>query len=124
MKNIIFILILMAANFAHAENFQISGEMYNFSESKGFFHYGCEKNCTAITKVMELKKIDIKKLRSKEKFYGSVGSDVCRLVFKSKSIIGIASNKDQRAFCVFPDNSMIELNSLSKYLVDNHIVTE
>ena len=124
MKILLILSLLSLSSFVNAESFKISGEYYNFKEDKGFLTYGCDQNCIAVKKVMELKNVNLKKLRVDEKFSGSVGSDICRLSLKSNSLIGLASNKDQRAFCVFPDNSMIELNSLGKYLIEKHIVTE
>ena len=43
---------------------------------------------------------------------------------KAESILGVAENQDGRAFCVFKDGSLIEINSLSSYLTEKKIVTE
>ena len=40
MKKILMIILVVFSNLALAENFQISGDMYSFSDEKGFFHYG------------------------------------------------------------------------------------
>jgi hypothetical protein len=109
---------------ASAETFKIGGELIVFENKDGLLLKGCEKECLALKKVAEFQKINLKKIRAKETFYASIGSDVCRLVYKSGSLIGINKEKDQRAFCVFKDNSLIEINSLSKYLVDKKIVIE
>ena len=122
MKVILMFLIL--TNISFAESFKISGESVRFENKDGLIIKGCEKECLALKKIGEFKKINLKQVRIHEKFEGSIGSDVCRLVYKSRSIIGIADNLDQRAFCVFPDNSLIEINSLSQFLKDKKIVNE
>ena len=122
MKFVLFFLIF--SNFVKAETFKISGESIFFENKNGLIVKGCEKECLALKTVAEFKNINLKKARIHEKFEGSIGSDVCRLVYKSHSIIGIAENLDQRAFCVFIDNSLIEINSLSQYLKDKNIVKE
>ena len=120
----IIFMFLIFFSFANAETYKISGELLSFENRDGLLIKGCEKKCLALTKVAEFKKINLKLARSNEKFEGSIGSDVCRLVYKTSSVIGVATNKDQRAFCVFSDNSLIEINSLSKYLTDKKMVSE
>ena len=114
----------MLTSAALAETYKISGDLVAFENKNGLLVKGCQKKCVALEKVAAFKKINLKKIRTKEKFYGSVGSDVCRLVYKAPSVIGIEQNRDQRAFCVFSDNSMIEINSLTEYLSDKKIVKE
>ena len=105
-----------------ADTFKISGELISFENKDGLLTKGCEASCVALVKVSEFKKINLKKIRAKEVFRGSIGSDVCRLVYKGESTIGVTETKDQRAFCVFLDQSMIETNSLSQYLTEKNIV--
>lgn len=38
--------------------------------------------------------------------------------------LGVAENQDGRAFCVFKDGSLVEINSLSAYLLEKKIVSE
>lgn len=120
MKTLIICLMLSTQTFA--ETFKIAGELASFENKDGLLIKGCEKNCLALKTVGEFKKIDLKKARAQETFHGSVGSDVCRLVYKAESVIGVNESKDQRAFCVFKDSSLIEINSLSQYLTDKKIV--
>ncbi len=109
---------------ALADTYKIGGELYIFKSSDGLLLKGCEKDCLALQTINKFKKINLKKERAKETFVSSVGSDVCRLVYKANSVIGVNQDKDQRAFCVFKDNSLIEINSLSSYLTEKKIVTE
>lgn len=118
------ILGLLFSTMASAEHFKINGELVEFQSKDGLLVRGCEKDCLALKTVKKHKKIDLKKIRAKESLVGSIGSDVCRLVYKTNSVIGTLENLDQRAFCVFKDNSLIEINSLSDYLVQKKIVAD
>ena len=118
------LLTLLISFGAKAEIFKINGELLDFKSQDGLLVRNCEKHCLALKSVSAHKKIDLKKIRKKQTYLGSVGSDVCRLVYEGGSVIGIAENRDQRAFCVFKDNSLIELNSLSAYLKEKKIITD
>ena len=83
----------------------------------------CENQWLALKKIDQFKSIDLKKNRTHKQFIGSIGSDVCQFIYKASSILGIASNSDQRAFCLFQDGSMVEINSLSLYLEKKKIVS-
>ena len=109
---------------ATAETFKIGGQLIEFQSKDGLLLKGCETQCLALKTVGKFKKINLQAIRAKEPFVGPVGSDVCRLVYKVNSIIGINENKDQRAFCVFKDNSLIEINSLGLYLLEKKMVKE
>lgn len=122
MKYLILAVFITTGVFA-VETFKIGGELVNFKNKDGLLVKGCESNCQALAVVNKFKKIDLKKLRGQEQYKGSIGSDVCRLAYKGNSVIGINEEKDQRAFCVFKDNSLIEINSLSRYLTEKKIVT-
>ena len=122
--NYIILALFISSTALAADTFKIGGELVSFKNKDGLLVKGCEKNCQALAAVTKLKKINLKKLRSKEQFVGSIGSDVCRLAYKGNSVIGVNEEKDQRAFCVFKDNSLIEINSLSQYLTEKKIVTE
>lgn len=118
-----FITFFIINNVAFAETFQVSGQNLSFENHNGLLLQGCEtKKCEALKTISYFKKIDLKKIRRKQTSVASVGSDVCKLVYKAGSVIGIADNKDQRAFCVFRDNSAVEINSLSNYLIQNQIL--
>ena len=121
MKLAFFVFFL--STLTQADTFKISGELISFENKDGLLTKGCEASCIALKKVSEFKKINLKKIRAKESFRGSIGSDVCRLVYKGESTLGVTETKDQRAFCVFSDQSMIETNSLSQYLTEKKIVT-
>jgi len=118
-KNILFFLLLPA--FAFGESFKISGERYDFSEKNGLSLYGCEKGCEALKVIESTKKIDLTKLRKGKKYVNSTGSDSCALAYKARATIGVNSGGDQRAFCIFKDQSMVEMNSLSSYLETKNI---
>lgn len=120
----ICILSLLFSTYALAEPFKISGELSEFKNQDGLLLRGCDKDCLALTTVRNFQHIDLKKERAKESYVSSIGSDVCRLVYKANSIIGVNQAKDQRAFCVFKDDSLIEMNSLGQYLKDKKFVTE
>ena len=118
------LLLFFLTSITQADTFKISGELISFENKDGLLTKGCESSsCIALKKVSEFKKINLKKIRAKEPFRGSIGSDVCRLVYKGESTLGVTETKDQRAFCVFSDQSMIETNSLSQYLTEKKIVT-
>lgn len=120
MKTFLFVgLLLSSASFA--ETFKIAGSLHPFQVKDGLLVKGCEKECRAIKVVESHKKIDLNKVREGQKFDNSVGSDVCAKLYKVNSVLGEAKNRDRRAFCVFEDGSMIEMNSLSKYLTDRKI---
>ncbi len=120
----ILLIALVVSSAAQADVFKIGGELLDFRNQDGLLVRNCEKNCLALKAIAAHKKINLKEVRAKETFVGSIGSDVCRLVYDAGSVIGIAENRDQRAFCVFKDNSAVEINSLSQYLKDKKLVVE
>jgi hypothetical protein len=120
----ILFLILITSFSARAESFKIAGEFLDFQEKDGLVLKGCEKTCEALRVIKKHTKIDLKKARAGMEFTNSVGSDVCDKVYKAQSLLGTSSNKDRRAFCYFKDKSMVEMDSLTLYLVKNKYVTE
>lgn len=121
MKLILMIFILCGQ--ASADTFRIAGENISFENQDGLLLKDCEnKKCEALKTILKFKRINLKRIRASQKYSSSIGSDVCKLAYKANSLIGIASNNDQRAFCVFKDSSVVEINSLSDYLVKNNIV--
>jgi hypothetical protein len=123
MKFLILSLLLSTA--ASAETYyKIGGELVGFKSVDGLLLKGCETKCDALQAVKKFNKINLTKARAKETFEASVGSDVCRLIYKANSVIGVTQEKDQRAFCVFKDSSLIEINSLTEYLAEKKIITK
>jgi hypothetical protein len=119
--NILFAFFLLTA-LAYGEVFKISGNLITFEDKEGLLVSGCIKDCLALKKFQEFKTIDLIKVRKNSQYVGSIGSDVCHLVYKADSILGVTESKDQRAFCVFSDSSMIEVNSLAQVLISKKIV--
>ena len=119
-----FLIAILFITTAYAEAFKIAGGTVEFKEVDGLLLKGCESKCDALTAIKKHKKIDLKSARKGMAFTNSVGSDVCHKVFKADSLLGVAENSDRRAFCMFKDKSMIEMNSLTSYLVDKKIVKE
>lgn len=118
-------LILFAlSSAAYAESFKIAGQMVEFKTKDGLITKGCVKSCEALKQIQKHKNINMLEVRNGMKFSNSVGSDVCDKVYKAQALIGVTENGDQRAFCYFKDKSMVEMNSLSSYLVEKKIVKE
>lgn len=117
----LFVLLFISIS-VKAESYRIGGENINFELKEGILISRCEGDCDALKKIKQFKSIDLKKARAQEKFIGSIGSDVCKFIYKAKSLLGTASNRDQRAFCYFDDGSLVEINSLSEYLKLKKIV--
>lgn len=121
-------LLLLATLFlsfeSYAESFKIAGQLVAFESKDGLLLKGCSQTCDALKTIKKHKKIDMKKARQGMTFTNSVGSDVCAKVYKAGSLLGVAENMDRRAFCIFKDQSMVEMNSLSDYLVEKKIVKE
>lgn len=120
MKILILIFLSMPV---FAESFKIAGSHLEFKNQDGLLLKGCEKSCEALKVIQKHKKIDMAEVRKESRFANSTGSDVCDKVYKASSILGVAENQDRRAFCVFKDQSMVEMNSLSQYLIDKKIVS-
>jgi hypothetical protein len=118
----VLIFILTFSSILHAETFKIAGSLVELKKVDGLLVRGCEKKCDALTIIRKHNKISMAKVRKGQTFNNSIGSDVCDKVYKARSLLGVAENKDQRAFCYFKDKSMVEMNSLSDYLVDKKIV--
>jgi hypothetical protein len=103
--------------------FKISGTFLEFSDFSGLWVHGCPQGkCAAIETVEKHQSIDLKKARAGMQTTNSVGSDVCARVYGAGSLLGKASNGDGRAFCLFSDRSIIEMNSLSDYLAKKKYV--
>ena len=123
MKKLVILAVLLS-NTAFAESFKIAGQLVEFEDKGGLLLNGCAKKCDALETIQKHKKIDLKKARVGMTFTNSAGSDVCDKVYKADSLLGVAQNMDRRAFCLFRDKSMVEMNSLTDYLTAKKIVTE
>lgn len=119
---ILFALFFVVS--AHAIPYKMAGNLYDFSDKEGLLVYGCEKSCDALKTIHTHRKIDLRKVRQNLKTANSAGSDICTYVYKEKALIGLSPNQDRRAFCLFPDKSMVELNSLEGYLRKKHDIKE
>lgn len=119
-----YLIIALIATPVFAETYKIAGDLLEFKTVDGLITLGCEKKCEALKVIKKHKKIDLKAARKGQTFINSVGSDVCNKVYKADALMGVAENTDRRAFCMFKDKSMVEMNSLSAYLVDKKIVKE
>lgn len=118
-----FLFVVLMTFPVFAENFKIAGGHVEFKLKDGLLLKGCEKSCEALKVIQKHAKIDMTEVRKGSSFANSTGSDVCEKVYKANSILGVAANQDRRAFCVFKDQSMVEMNSLSQYLIDKKIVS-
>lgn len=120
-----FILIGLLFSFPlMATTYKIAGNLVVFNNVDGLELAGCKGSCEALTVIRIHKSINLKKARQGMKTYNSVGSDVCDKVYKAQSLLGVAENQDGRAFCLFKDKSMVEMNSLSFYLINKKIVLD
>lgn len=124
MKSLLILGIMLFSTGTHAEVFKIAGSLMEFKTKDGLLLKGCEKSCEALKTIHRHKKIDLKAARKGMTYTNSVGSDVCARVYKVDAVLGVAQNRDQRAFCLFKDKSMVEMNSLSSYLLQQKIVSE
>lgn len=104
-----------------AETFIIAGGSHNFIEQDKLLLAGCEKKCEALNTIQKHTRIGLKEIRKGRTFSNSVGSDVCSQVYHMESVLGQALDRDRRAFCLFKDGSMVEMNSLSGYLTEKKI---
>jgi hypothetical protein len=114
---IIFVSIgLLLTSSVLGESFQIAGKLLEFHAKEGILSYRCEKSCQALTQVKQHQAADFTK-PGQGQFADSLGSTACR-VYQGRSLLGKAANGDGRAFCYFDDGSILELNSLTKFLGD------
>ncbi len=118
-----FVLLLLISFAACAETYLIEGNLVYFERKDGLLLKGCQKNCKALKTINAHKTIEMKEVTKNLRFVGAPGSDVCHETYKASSLLGRDSTtKDQRAFCLFSDLSMVEINSLTDYLIKNKII--
>lgn len=108
-----FIMIFFSFALA-AETYKIAGELVNFKNYKDVEYYCPKKKCDALEALKRKDRFDVASF-PKEQFANPLGSDVCRHHYKAKTLLGRNEKLDGRAFCLFPDESMIEINSLTKF---------
>lgn len=123
MKTFLFLALIYSSQIM-AESFKIAGDLIEFKEKDGLLLKGCDKKCDALKVINKHQKINLEAIRKDMKFSNSVGSDVCHKVYGAEALLGVAENTDRRAFCYFKDKSMVEMNSLTAYLVKKKIVKE
>ena len=123
MKKLLILTLLMASS-VWALPFKLAGTIYEFKAQEGLLLKGCEKGCDALKTIKKHSKINLTQVRKGLKQANSVGSDVCNHVYQGKSVLGVAENQDRHAFCLFKDQSMVELNSLDEYLVKMKVISE
>jgi hypothetical protein len=122
MKKRGIMMLIFSTKLLLAESFFIFDKVYEFSSFNDVLVSNCQKKCEAKKKLSALKKVNLKKFTTKEAFANSPGSDVCRFVFQGESLMGQAQNRDRRAFCVFKDLSLIDINSLTLYLEEKKLL--
>jgi hypothetical protein len=75
----------------------------------------CAKECMAKTAVEKYLQKPFP-LKSKAGFYSQGGSVLCRDYWNEVSVLGIKNDKSRTAFCLFKDQSFVEIQSLSERL--------
>lgn len=121
MKRLIFLSLLCFSFGSYSEVFKINGEVVNFEEHpSGLLIKNCKKNCEVL-KVLSLPQFDPKKIKTKSSMAASLGSTACHYILDGVSILGANLDNDGRDFCIFKDESMVEINSLSRYLEKNKV---
>lgn len=121
MKTLLTFFIFSLSSNLLAESYKIAGKEFEFYPTKSKIKISkCKDDCQAneaIKKIIKNKKKYPKTIQ-KRTFANAIGSSVCQEKLEGLSVLGLAKNKDQRAFCVFKDGSMLEINSISEYLKD------
>ena len=111
----ILILFFYVPSISYGETYRIASEIVTFESFEGVEISHCKELCEAKQKLMSLKKIGPPKIKRKKTFMSSVGSDACEFI-NGKAILGKNLKNDGRAFCVLNDQSLIEINSLGRYV--------
>jgi hypothetical protein len=110
-------LISIYANFiiTHAsEPVKILGRNFDTVEINNIIYSDkCAKECMAKTAVEKYLQKPFP-LKSKVGFYSQEGSVLCRDYWNEVSLLGIKNDKSPTAFCLFKDQSFVEIQSLSK----------
>lgn len=120
MRVLVFALYLTSLG-AFAKHYKVSGNLLEFKkDDSGLLVYGCDKGCEAL-KVLTISKYDPSTIKRKSQFVASLGSEACHYILGGKTYLGVNMDKDGRDFCVFKDQSMLEINSLSDYLKKHKI---
>ncbi len=123
MARISFMLwAVLISSIVEAESFFIKDKTYEFINFQGVLIAECPHNCMAKIVMFKNKTIKLSQFKNESYISNSLGSEVCKTIFKGHSVLGQAVNRDRRAFCVFKDQSMIEINSLTDYLKQKNIL--
>lgn len=123
MKILMISLFFFVPNL-YAESFKVAGELLQFEVHKsGLLLKDCKKKCEAL-KVLSIKKYKASSIIKPGEAVGSYGSEACAKLLGGDSVLGVNMEGDGRDFCFFKDESMIEMNSLSKFLEKEKILKE
>lgn len=123
-KLIFLLLSLIITTEVPAKTYKMAGKFIDFIEKHGVLvdKAHCENDCSALRKLRALKPMKKKSLMEGEKWASSPGSLVCGKGLKGRSVLGKGQDMDMRAFCLFEDGSMLEINSLADYLEKNQLI--
>ncbi len=123
MRIICFIALLLNPCLSWSESFFVNGRWIDFSSFEGTSVLWANGQVAANghQALVELKKKDKIVIPQPTKYISSMGSAYCKYVWKQPSLLGKNKQGDQRSFCVFADDSIIELNSLSSYLATKKV---
>ena len=123
-KILVLLFSFGVANIGLCENFKIAGKYLSFTKhASGLLIQNCSEKCEAL-KVLDIAKYKVSSIVPKRETASSYGSDACSYLLGGKSILGRASNGDGRDFCLFKDDSLVEMYSLTVYLEKNKILKE
>ncbi len=110
------LIYVLTLSYAHSETIKLLGRNFEFHQEKGIAYSSkCKKDCRAKKNVDQFLRKPFK-LKNKRKFKTSKGSILCRDYWKGVSVIGIRENKNQVALCLFEDQSIVDLDSLTRRL--------
>jgi hypothetical protein len=112
----IIIILFILAQASLAMDVKILGRNFSFTKIDKVYVYGnCEKDCKAKKLFQTYLKKPFKP-KSKEKFFTQTSSVLCRDYWKAVSVIGVHENGNKGAFCLFKDQSMLDLDSLQEVI--------
>jgi len=110
MRAVLFVSLLFTVN-AIAAEYKIEGKMYSFKAHQGIEVF-CQKPGPECLAENTVKSLTVKNSRP-DKFGGS---EFCLKELQIQTVLGVNKAGDGRAFCVFKDSSLIEVNSLGAFL--------
>ncbi len=107
---------------AAAETYRIAGDLVKFKTYQDVRYYCPTKYCTALKILKKGDKID-PTLFPREQFSNPLGAQACRHYYKGKTLLGRNEKLDGRSFCLFKDESLLEISSLTKF-VEKRVVNK